>query len=97
MVFLNLLVHPCDDRGNPGAGGLWRWAVHDGTVWTDPTSCLQAAAELDRESALITGQRVVVACARVAEMCGQLEIGDTYELDHDPIGEPWPILEIGDY
>lgn len=90
-------VHVATEEGSPGAGGLWRWAVHVGRDFTDPLSCLLAGAEPDRVSAEIRGQEVAVACARVAERCGQLELtGETTTvvLDADPCVKPWPLLRF---
>jgi hypothetical protein len=48
----------------------------------------------------MVGQAVAVAAAKVAERCGRLELTDeptTVVLDHDPCGEPWPMLKVEDY
>jgi len=90
-------VHLADEASSPGAGGMWRWAVHVGRDFTDPASCLVAGVELERLLAELRGQEVAVACARVAERCGRLELTDeptTVALDHDPCGEPWPLLRF---
>lgn len=92
-------VHVIDERSSPGAGGMWRWAVHVGRDFTDPASCLNAGAADDQREAELRGQSVAVAAARVAELCGALEITDeptTVVLDHDPVGDPWPFLYTED-
>ena len=93
-------VHEVDERSSPGASGMWRWAVHVGRDFTDPDSCLNAGAADDQLEAMLRGQAVAVAAARVAERCGVLEIRDdeptTVVLDHDPVGDPWPFLHTED-
>lgn len=86
-------VHVASEQGNPGAGGMWRWAVHVGRDFSDPTSCLNAGAELQQWEAEVRGQDVAVAAAKVAERFGALDGVATVVLDHDPCSHPWP-LEI---
>lgn len=93
-------VHPVDEASSPGAGGLWRWAVHVGRDFADPSSCLNAGAEEERTLAELRGQAVAVAAAKVAERCGVLEMTDeptTVVLAHDPCGAPWKLLRVKDY
>jgi hypothetical protein len=93
-------VHVVDEASSPGAGGVWRWAVHVGRDFSDAGSCLNAGAEDERWLAELRGQQVAVAAARVAERCGVLELTDeptTVVLDHDPCGAPWPIMRVKDY
>lgn len=93
-------VHLIDEGKSPGAGGMWRWAVHVGRDFTDPDTCLNAGAEDKQWLAELRGQAVAVAAARVAERCGVLELTDaptTVVLDHDPCGQPWPLLTVEDY
>ncbi len=95
-----MCVHQVDEASSPGAGGLWRWAVHIGRDFSDPDSCLNAGAEDAPALAALRGQAVAVAAARVAERCGALELTDeptTVVLDHDPCGTPWPISTVEDY
>lgn len=93
-----MCVHVIDERSSPGAGGMWRWAVHIGRDFADKESCLNAGAEPTRDEALLRGQAVAVAAARVADRCGVLHIAadqpNTVELDHDPCGDPWPFLYV---
>lgn len=91
---IHVVVHPIDEANHPGAGGFIRWAVHIGTDWADPDSCLNAGAELDQVTAAQRGQAVAVAAARVAERCKALTGGDTHFLGYDPLGAAWPILEV---
>ncbi|MTA13486.1 MAG: hypothetical protein F2534_12870 [Actinobacteria bacterium] len=91
-----VVVHLADEVGNPGAGGMWRWAVHVGRDFSDPGSCLNAGAEPGRWEALVRGQDVAVAAAKVAERCGVLTGVDTVELGHDPVSEPWPLEFMSD-
>lgn len=93
-------VHLASERGNPGAGGMWRWAVHVGRDFSDRRSCLNAGVEELQVEAMVRGQAVAVAAAMVAERCGVLELtGDatTVLLDHDPCGEPWALIRVEDY
>jgi hypothetical protein len=93
-------VHEIDETSSPGAGGMWRWAVHVGRDFSDADSCLNAGAAGDRLSAEMFGQAVAVAAAKVAQRCGRLKLTDdatTVVLDHDPCGRPWPILTVEDY
>jgi hypothetical protein len=93
-------VHEVDEVSSPGAGGLWRWAVHVGRDFGDMGSCLNAGAEDERWLAELRGQAVAVAAAKVAQLCGELELTDdptTVVLDHDPCGEPWPLLKVEDF
>ena len=93
-------VHEVDEVSSPGAGGLWRWAVHVGRDFGDMGSCLNAGAEGERWLAELRGQAVAVAAAKVAQLCGELELTDdptTVVLDHDPCGEPWPLLKVEDF
>ncbi len=89
-------VHLADEAGNPGAGGMWRWAVHVGRDFSDPASCLNAGAEAEQSEAMVRGQDVAVAAAKVAERCGVLEGVDTVVLGHDPVREPWPLEFMSD-
>lgn len=92
-------VHVIDETSSPGAGGLWRWAVHVGRDFSDARSCLNAGAAKTQASAEDLGQAVAVAAARVAERCGVLELTDeptTVLLDHDPCGEPWVLLDLSE-
>ena len=94
------VVHPIAETSSPGAGGLWRWAVHVARDFSAADSCLNAGAEDERWLAELRGQAVAVAAARVAERCGVLELTDqptTVVLDHDPCGDAWPILTVEDY
>lgn len=94
-------VHEIDEASSPGAGGMWRWAVHVGRDFADQASCLNAGAEDERWLAELRGQAVAVAAAKVAERCGVLELFDdqpyTVVLDHDPCREAWPIARVEDY
>ena len=93
-------VHVADEASSPGAGGLWRWAVHIGRDFSDAASCLNAGVEDTQIDAEIRGQAVAVAAATVAERCGQLEITDeptTVVLDHDPCGAPWELVRVEEY
>ena len=93
-------VHPIAEESSPGAGGLWRWAVHVGRDFSDKASCLNAGAETEQWEAELRGQAVAVAAAKVAERCGVLELSDapsTVVLDRDPCGPAWPILRVEDY
>lgn len=92
-------VHLADEASSPGAGGLWRWAVHVGRNFSDASSCLNAGAAGSQEEAEDFGQAVAVAAARVAERCGVLELTDeptTVVLDHDPCGAPWKLLDLSE-
>lgn len=91
---IHVVVHPCDEQYHPGAGGMWRWAVHVGQDWSDQPSCLNAGAELDAATAAMRGQAVAVAAAKVAERCGALGGGGTTYLDHDPTGSVWPVAHV---
>jgi hypothetical protein len=96
-VEIVVCVHVATEEGSPGAGGLWRWAVHVGRDFSDPLSCLIAGAADDQVEAMIRGQETAVACARVAERCGQLEFtgeATTVVLDHDPCDHAWPLLRF---
>lgn len=93
-------VHQIDEVSSPGAGGLWRWAVHAGRDFADRASCLNAGAADTEWDATMAGQAVAVAAAKVAERCGRLELTDeptTVVLDHDPCVRPWPMLKVEDY
>jgi hypothetical protein len=93
-------VHQIDEASSPGAGGMWRWAVHVGRDFADRASCLNAGATDTEWDATHVGQAVAVAAAKVAERCGQLELTDeptTVVLDHDPCVRPWPLLKVEDY
>jgi hypothetical protein len=92
-VEIVVCVHVASEQGNPGAGGMWRWAVHVGRDFSDPTSCLNAGAETERWAAEVRGQDVAVAAAKVADRLGVLAGVDMVVLGHDPCSEPWP-LEI---
>lgn len=95
-----VVVHVVDEVSSPGAGGMWRWAVHVGRDFSDRESCLNAGAEDERWLAEIRGQQVAVAAAKVAERCGVLELSGaptTVVLDHDPCGDPWPIARVEEY
>lgn len=88
------------EQGSPGAEGLWRWAVHVGRDFSDQASCLNAGVAADQSTAEIDGQAVAVAAARVAALCGRLELtGEptTVVLDHDPVLEPWGDVMSEDY
>jgi hypothetical protein len=89
MPEINVVVHPSNE-----APGFWRWAVHVGTDWTDPNSCLMAHIGDDRGDAAVLGQRTAVAVAKFAAAHGLLDGGDTFYLDVDPIGEPWPLTAV---
>lgn len=92
-----VVVHPVAEESSPGAGGMWRWAVHVGRDFADASSCLNAGAEESPEFAALRGQAVAVAAAKVAQLCGVLELTDeatTVVLDLDPCGEPWPLLFV---
>jgi hypothetical protein len=93
-MYINVVVHQCDSQFHPGAGGMWRWAVHIGHDFANRETCLNAGAELDPELAAARGQAVAVAAAKVAELCGALSGGTTVFLDHDPTGAVWPIVEV---
>ena len=84
-------VHLASERGNPGAGGMWRWAVHVGRDFSDPLSCLNAGAESEQWQAEVRGQDVAVAAAKVAERLGVLDGVDMVVLGDDPCSEPWPL------
>lgn len=93
-------VHVVDEASSPGAGGMWRWAVHIGRDFSDASSCLNAGAATCRDEAEIIGQAVAVAAATVAERCGVLEVTDeptTVVLDHDPCGAPWQLARVEEY
>jgi hypothetical protein len=95
-----VVVHPIADESSPGAGGMWRWAVHVGRDFADASSCLNAGAENEQWLAELRGQAVAVAAAKVAERCGQLELTEdptTVVLDHDPCGPAWELLKVEDY
>jgi hypothetical protein len=99
-VEIVVCVHVVEEASSPGAGGLWRWAVHVGRNFSDPSSCLNAGAAETQEEAELLGQTVAVAAAQVAERCGQLEVTDdptTVVLDHDPCGAPWELTKIEEY
>lgn len=94
-------VHPVAEESSPGAGGMWRWAVHVGRDFADPSSCLNAGAETEQWLAELRGQAVAVACAQVAQRCGVLEVFDdrpsTVVLVNDPCAAPWPLLKIEEF
>jgi hypothetical protein len=95
-----VVVHLIAEASSPGAGGMWRWAVHVGRDFADKDSCLNAGAEDEQWLAELRGQAVAVAAAKVAERCGVLELTDeptTVVLDHDPCEQPWPLLTVEDY
>ena len=92
-----VVVHVIDEAFSPGAGGLWRWAVHVGRDFGDKASCLNAGAEETQWEAELRGQQVAVAAAKVARLCGELELtgeATTVVLDHDPCGDPWELLMV---
>lgn len=92
-------VHLADEAGNPGAGGMWRWAVHVGRDFSDPDTCLNAGAAASQFEAEDFGQAVAVAAAKVAEQCGVLELTDqptTVVLDHDPCRTPWRLVDLSE-
>ena len=92
------MVHPITHEAENA--GMWRWAVHVGRDFADPTSCLNAGAEEEQWCAELRGQAVAVAAARVAERCGVLELTDqptTVVMVNDPCGEPWPLLTVKEY
>lgn len=91
-----VVVHLATEAGNPGAGGMWRWAVHVGRDFSDPSSCLNAGAEVEQWKALVRGQDVAVAAAKVADRLGVLTGVDTVMLDHDPCRDPWPLEVMKD-
>lgn len=93
-------IHVVAEESSPGAGGSWRWAVHVGRDFADAGSCLNAGVAETEWEATLVGQAVGVAAAKVAERCGRLELTDlptTVILDHDPCGEPWPMLKVEEY
>jgi hypothetical protein len=95
-----VVVHLIAEASSPGAGGMWRWAVHVGRDFGDAESCLNAGAEDEQWLAELRGQAVAVAAAKVAERCGALEFTDeptTVVLDHDPCGPAWPLLRVEDF
>jgi hypothetical protein len=93
-VEINVCVHLVDEASSPSAGGMWRWAVHTGADFSDKTTCLNAGAEESETMAMLRGQQVAVAAAKLVEHYGDTLTGAaTVVLDHDPVGSPWPLID----
>jgi hypothetical protein len=86
VVVLRLVVSP--DRANPG---LWRWALHLGDRFDDPSSCLGALPADDKYSAAIVGQQCGLAVHRALQAQGHTVDAATVYLDADPTTYDWPM------
>ena len=86
-VVVAVVVHPSNE-----APGMWRWAVHLGTVWTDRDSCLNAGAGDSRLEAVATGAAVAAAVTRFADRTGVATFSaGVIELATDPVAVLCPV------
>lgn len=82
---LGVVVHAVDVATHPIQGPGFRWAVHMGNNWRDPSSILNAGQCLSRQDAEIIGELAAVVGAKVAfALTGEHWYQHAVFLDYDP-------------